>query len=57
MGLPSPEPDPSRHDLFITDLLDPVWNRDSSHMTHFPCQHTARALPHLSREREAKDHS
>ena len=30
--------DPSRHDPFIGDLLDPVWNRDSSHMTRFPNQ-------------------
>ena len=30
--------DPSRHDPFIGDLLDPVWNRDSSQMTRFPNQ-------------------
>ena len=29
--------DSSRHDPFI-DLLDPVWNRDRSHMTRFPNQ-------------------
>ena len=34
----SPASDPSRHDPFIGDLLDPVWNRDSSHMTRFPNQ-------------------
>ena len=33
-----PNSDPSRHDPFIGDLLDPVWNRDSSHMTRFPNQ-------------------
>ena len=30
--------DTSRHDPFIGDPLDPVWNRDSSHMTRFPNQ-------------------
>jgi hypothetical protein len=33
-----PNSDPSRHDPFIGDLLDPVWNRDSSHMTRFSNQ-------------------
>ena len=30
--------DPSRHDPFIGDQLDPVWNGDSSHMTRFSNQ-------------------
>ena len=34
----SPTSDPSRHDPFIGDLLDPVWNRVRSHMTRFPNQ-------------------
>jgi hypothetical protein len=34
----SPTSDPSSPHPSISDLLDPVWNRDSSDMTRFPNQ-------------------